>query len=107
METITCRMIDFAEDPDYVPVPGDMWFETGEEYGYHVSANYLRDSAAKRKPLWVCLSGLVWFPIDSAPTNGGDGWTVTGDPPAITVSPSINVVGIWHGWLRNGVLTEA
>jgi hypothetical protein len=34
-------------------------------------------------------------------------WTRTGDPPKVTATPSINHVGRWHGWLRDGVLTEA
>lgn len=36
----------------------------------------------------------------------GDGWTVTGDLPRITVSPSINIVGSYHGWIQNGVISE-
>lgn len=32
-------------------------------------------------------------------------WTVTGTPPNLTASPSIDT-GTWHGWLRNGVLTS-
>ena len=36
-------------------------------------------------------------------------WTRTGDPtnpPTFTVHPSIHFVGRFHGWLKNGVLTE-
>jgi hypothetical protein len=36
----------------------------------------------------------------------GDGWSVTGDLPAITVTPSINFVGAYHGWVTAGVLTD-
>lgn len=109
MEPITCRMIDFDADPDYVPVPGDMWFHPVTRGSYHVelSDEYRRDHAGRRPPLWVCITPIVWFPIDGVATNGSGGWTVTGEPPLITVEPSINVIGIWHGWLRNGVLTGA
>jgi hypothetical protein len=33
-------------------------------------------------------------------------WTRIGEPPMVTASPSINHVGQYHGWLRNGVLTD-
>lgn len=36
----------------------------------------------------------------------GETWTVNGDPPNISVSPSINAVGDYHGWLQNGVLSD-
>ena len=33
-------------------------------------------------------------------------WTRTGEAPNVTVTPSINNVGRYHGWLTNGVLTD-
>jgi len=36
----------------------------------------------------------------------GDGWIVTGREPLITLSPSINIVGSYHGWLRDGVISD-
>lgn len=30
-----------------------------------------------------------------------------GDPIRPTLSPSLHVVGEWHGWVRNGELVEA
>lgn len=46
--------------------------------------------------------------LGHVPTSRGyyDGWTVTGKPPDITVSPSINYVGSYHGWLQNGVISQ-
>ena len=35
---------------------------------------------------------------------GNAGWTVSGELPDVTVSPSIDVRGYWHGHLRAGVL---
>lgn len=33
-------------------------------------------------------------------------WTRTGEPPMVTVTPSLNVNNEqWHGWLTNGELT--
>jgi hypothetical protein len=75
-----------------------------------LSPEYLRDHRGTRPPLCVRLpSGDEWI-LDGrtihADRIGDHGWTVTGAPPALTVSPSINVIGRYHGWLRNGVLSD-
>jgi len=70
-----------------------------------LSPHYWRDWAAKRAPIAVvCPNGEEWE-IDRWSSNG-DGWTVTGEPPNITCSPSI-VAGNYHGWLRNGEFSDA
>jgi len=33
-------------------------------------------------------------------------WQRTGEAPNITLTPSINWVGQYHGWLQNGILTD-
>ena len=36
-------------------------------------------------------------------------WTVTmpsGDPLHMTVSPSIDIEGGWHGWIKDGVISD-
>lgn len=46
-------------------------------------------------------------PLRGEPAPGPDErmWQRTGDAfETLTLSPSINAVGHWHGWLRNGVL---
>jgi hypothetical protein len=40
----------------------------------------------------------------------GNRWDVTGEPPNITVNPSINAgdgpgEGNWHGWIKDGEMT--
>lgn len=39
---------------------------------------------------------------------GGDGdtWNVSGEIPNVTATPSINCVGVYHGWVTNGVVTD-
>lgn len=64
----------------------------------------------------VLLPGRNFFSIDSKcygpiPGKPGEhgyygGWTVSGVPPNITVSPSINMVGRYHGFLQNGVIGD-
>lgn len=55
------------------------------------------------------------FVVDSYPTSDREGnWDVSvdldslviGQKPNITVHPSINCVGIYHGWLQHGVLSD-
>lgn len=45
----------------------------------------------------------TWY-IDSEPNNGGR-WIRSGEPPLLTVSPSILTPG-YHGFLKNGILTD-
>lgn len=33
-------------------------------------------------------------------------WDVTGELPKVTVSPSIHMVGIYHGYIRDGQITD-
>ena len=33
-------------------------------------------------------------------------WTWTGTLPRITVTPSVNCIGRYHGWIRDGVVTD-
>lgn len=103
-----CRLVDSPKNAQV----GDMWFaphmlEQEWTYGFKLSAEYRRDWEGKRAPLMVILPNGSQFCVDGATTDDGDGgWTVTGEPPLITVSPSINVVGLYHGFLQNGVLSD-
>lgn len=50
------------------------------------------------------------FDIHSKSADGTP-WTVTGQAPNFTVSPSVNYHpndhhNGWHGWLQNGILTD-
>ena len=75
-----------------------------------LSPQYRREFGGKRPPLVVRLPCGYDFCIDfRARRDGGaygDGWAVSGTPPQITLSPSINIVGSYHGWIRDGVITD-
>lgn len=128
----TCRLIPepplvrVSDEPRVLlrqprPVPGDV-YEVGPDevhehagqyfaYGYRLSDEYVRDHLGKRLPLIVCLPNGELFCPDAAYSARegrpfGPGWTVTGEAPAITVHPSINCVGRYHGWLHGGVLSD-
>ena len=104
-------------DGKYTPKVGDMWFSKWrlEDMPHFISPYYFQHWASKRPPLDIALPssegwGYVQHCIDMRTISNGvpneNGWVVTGEPENITVSPSINLVGIYHGWLQNGVLSE-
>lgn len=80
------------------------------ENAHFLSVEYDRDWRGKREPIIVCLpNGAGVFCVDQCAT--GDearrtrkGWTVTGEPPNLTVHPSIDAGARFHGWLKDGVL---
>jgi hypothetical protein len=104
-----CRLIEY--DPNVKKEIGDMWYADKRYTDHlHLSQHYHRDWSDKRLPLYVMTPGGGWC-VDGQPVVGGQyqesgGWTVTGEVPNITVSPSINFPGYYHGWLQNGILSD-
>lgn len=93
----------------YVPADADMtqwpWYNVTPG---HLS-DYYHKNNIKRRPLFVVLPGKELFLIDGKCWRDGvqyGGWEVSGEAPNITVSPSINIGGIYHGWLQNGVISD-
>ena len=91
--------------------------------GMALSNHFLLNTMNVRKPIMVLCPfpgangtlDATPFCIDSSPTNDGENhWDVTvdldslvvGAKPNITVHPSIHLVGFWHGWLKEGVLSQ-
>jgi len=77
--------------------------------GTMIRAAWYDDFTEQAGESWIVAlpDGGEWITTQAA--TGGGYWTVTGTPPAITVSPSIfhNAPVGWHGWIRDGVLTDA
>lgn len=110
-----CKLIDPDERKGE---PGEMWFVKPGNYtdemvmGRIFSDEYKRDWKGKRPPIAVRLpDGSAWC-IDQAATGITSGWSITGEAPFLTASPSINAdpggsdrKG-YHGWLKNGVLSD-
>lgn len=75
---------------------------------YKISDYYFQNNF-HRRPLFILLPQNTLFLIDGKCWSNGNhygGWTVRGEAPNITVEPSINIGGIYHGWLKDGVLTD-
>lgn len=95
------------------PVPAEHVDEWVAAWAHELAPRYLRERAAgnPRPPVFVKLPDGSEFCLDHRAYSAeqgfhGDGWAVAGDPPACTVTPSVNVVGRWHGYLTAGVLTD-
>lgn len=119
---IQCRMVskEEMEHLEYAK-PGDMWFapwmvdvfKTPEKLkeSTFVSPEYIRDWYGKRPPIVVILPNGDRFMVDKCCYQKENGWTVTGEAPNITLSPSINCIREnraegYHGWLKNGILSD-
>jgi len=87
--------------------PGDMWY-LPEPIPAHLAR--LAPEHAGQRPLILVLPGpcrfSVFGPTWSAGGAGPSGWAVSGEPPLITLTPSIDVKGIYHGYVRDGVITD-
>lgn len=118
--------------PDGVPLQvGDAWYEPerialpeggSEESWYHnqLSRHYDATWRAKRCPIVVILPDLpnaygpriYWFCVDWAyhgdPNPQRNGWIVTGslEDGDLTLTPSVNLVGSYHGFIKNGVIGD-
>lgn len=116
-------IIYYDERPENATV-GDMWpipwmADSGDLLGQH----YHKDWAGKRPPLMIALpakSGspdwFVDFIVDRTSSKdgpGGPGWKVTivgelvdGKPANITLAPSVDCGGEYHGYIREGMVTN-
>jgi hypothetical protein len=92
------RAFGLGVETDYMLDPGSMWREPElDEDG---------------RECWAVVlpNGRVWRTTDPASDPPHPLWDVSGEPPAITVHPSINDTSPgdgWHGWIRNGELVGA
>lgn len=74
-----------------------------------IGSRYVREHRHLRPPLVLKLPDGTEFDIDfrSSPEihrGAGDGWGCSGTPPLITLTPSVNIIGRYHGWIGcNGV----
>jgi hypothetical protein len=98
------------------PKVGDMWpapwlVEEGKLHDLFLSDAYIAKwkEGKYRLPLIVRLPDGTDFCVDGPCYNKGKrygGWAVSGNPPNITLAPSINIVGYYHGWIQNGVISD-
>jgi hypothetical protein len=79
---------------------------------HFLAPEYFEKHYGKRAPLWVVLPDKTYFCVDSRVVSsskvGDHGWTVEGEPwhGNLTVSPSINIVGSYHGFIKNNEIGD-
>jgi hypothetical protein len=79
----------------------------GREYLWQelkVGAMWYEDGVGIVVKLPGSLQGLEWRM--NRPGTNGCVWNVVGGMPLVTATPSINFVGLYHGWVTNGVVTD-
>lgn len=110
--------LKIVDDPAFGAEPGTMW-------------RYPDGDTENRECWWIVLpntkpraagyaSEIVWLTTSRSSNPPHEMWKVSGIPPAITVSPSIDVEcwvtkdgqtvregSYWHGWIRDGMLVDA
>lgn len=71
------------------------------------------DSVVPLSPGGKYRIGNTTWCIDSLASRGGGGWSVScpwpledGQPVALTISPSLDCSGSYHGFIQNGVITD-
>jgi hypothetical protein len=100
----TCYMLDTTQPRDTRRIGAMWWVEGRDEYA---GADHLANRRGQHL-LIVETPGGAWV-VDGRSFDGttyGPGWVRTGEPPRVTVTPSVNIVGAYHGYLRDGVLTD-
>lgn len=93
------------------PKPADSGPAMAVEEQEVLSPRYYREHAAQRDPVVVCMPDGRYFCIDGRACDHerdyyGEGWLVQGTLPDITITPSINLVDSYHGWIKNGIITD-
>ena len=99
--------------------PGDMFYmpkgTTPEGWPWYLAkeghlSDYYSANNSHRQPLFLMLPGKHLFLVDGKCWNQQlgryGGWHVRGEAPNISVFPSIDISGTYHGCLSNGILGD-
>ena len=86
--------------------PGDFFFsrEDGERT-LCVVVPGIRTDGYENDPNAAQLR--AWHNTIPVPVTGERAWGFDGNEDAPTLTPSLHVLGVWHGWIRAGKLVEA
>lgn len=75
-----------------------------------LTPEYRSTRAQLRDPLFVVLPDGCNFCVDSVTMKDGvpglTGWTVEGEAPRLTLMPSVNIEDGWHGYIRDGEISD-
>lgn len=119
---IDCVWLDNPQYEDY-GIPGRAFFTSFEGHYHRLTEHYIYQVQSVRKPIVVVFpartkKGTDWpgtpFCIDNSSSSKLGAWIVTvnlsslvdGQKPDISLSPSIKIQGEYHGYLKNGTITD-
>lgn len=75
-----------------------------------LTSDYRSARAQLREPLFVVLPDGCNFCVDSVTMKDGvpglAGWSVAGEAPRLTLTPSVDIKGGWHGYIRDGEISD-
>jgi hypothetical protein len=91
-ESCDMRLVDQGKDVSGDLDPGDFYFRT-DERGQRMFHTCLPNGVGLAIPL---------RPLVDPKINGGHSWEWDGNELQPTLTPSINSIGVWHGWVRAG-----
>lgn len=85
--------------------------EIGDFYWNLTTLPYLADRYPEQRELVVCLPTpggkcATGWPV-THPNHNGYQWVWDGNVEKPTLSPSIHWIGVFHGWIAGGILSEA
>jgi hypothetical protein len=66
---------------------------------------WIRESTGQLVPTPFCIDTYSSVKHEFWDVTVDESTLIIGQQPMITVNPSIHLVGIWHGWCKQGVLT--
>jgi len=103
------RLLDWKELPigTMFAVPKDA--DMDQWPWYLASPENIADHNRDQTPIFVILPSRTLFLIHGTCWQGTrryGGWGVSGEVPNLTVTPSINIGGFYHGWLTNGLISD-
>jgi len=108
MSRIECFMLTDTSRPISNPPVGAIWhcpWYAGMQIGY---GGLTFDRYPDGLILCVQTPGGDWLIDGPSFVNRKESgfWSRTGIAPKLTVTPSIHIVGKYHGWLRDGYLID-
>lgn len=113
------KLVYHSYEPEDACV-GDVWDAPDWAGSNIISERYKHETVHDRPPL-MCLLPSKYDPrgdrflLDRVAGDNGrrKGWDITivgdlvpGETPDITLHPSVNCEGSWHGYIRNGEITD-
>lgn len=98
-------LFDAAEAPTEGCPDGVFHWPEGWEGVHPAEGDWYVDEESRQVLIIVPGAGLVPFDYET-PNAVGARWGYDGNADAPTLTPSLHVIGRWHGWMRAGVLVS-